>query len=318
MKVKFYGTRGSTAICRKDAVGYGGNTTCLRLYSDRLPAGTALFLDTGTGFVEASKDLLKEGIMKVFALFSHWHHDHTGGLLLAPHTHIPSAEFRIWGPAEHGQGPEEVISGLMCEPVFPVNFQKLRHRFKLNPLRHIGTQILVVHPEAGFHLMPLHAFERTVKNGLKLALGKGRYDISECLVVRMLKTMHPEYTVSYRFEEMSTVKVFVFLTDHENTDGIPGDLLRHVMSAHLLVQDCQYTREVYDARTAGFGHGTPDYCAKLAMRAKVKRLGLTHHDPAASDEDVGKMVESAQMACFNHGDKACDVFGCADYMEVEV
>ncbi|MCX6782046.1 MAG: MBL fold metallo-hydrolase [Candidatus Magasanikbacteria bacterium] len=325
MRVKFYGTRGSTAICRKDAVEYGGNTTCLRLLSEFLPEGWALLIDTGTGFVEASKDLLKEGIMKVAVLFTHWHHDHTAGLLLAPHTHIPSAEFKIWGPEEHGQNPEDVISGLMREPVFPVNFQKLRHRFKLHSLKHIGTQVLVIHPEAGFHLLPVHVYEKAAKEGLKLALGKGRYGIFECLVVKMLKTAHPEYTVSYRFEESPPDgEVFVFLTDHENTDGIPADLVRHVHKADLLVQDCQYTREVYDKRTAGFGHGTPDYCVKLALRAEVKWLGLTHHDPGASDKVVDEIVEEAfaeltkGRAVDDYDPLPFDIFACADYEEVDV
>jgi phosphoribosyl 1,2-cyclic phosphodiesterase len=319
MKVKFYGTRGSISVSRGDTVRYGGNTTCVRLFSDFLPKDWAFLIDMGTGLVEASKDLLKEGIKKIAVVQTHWHHDHTAGLLLAPHTHIPDTEFRIWGPWEHGQGPDEVLSGLMQEPVFPINFARVRHRFKLFPLKHIGTQLLVIHPEAGFHLMPVHVYAKASARGEKLALGKGRYVISECLVVKMYRTTHPEYTVSYRFEESPpNGEVFVFLTDHENTDGIPLDLLRHVQGAHLLVQDCQYTRVHYDTRAAGFGHGTCDYCAKVAMRAKVHRLGTFHHDPNASDDDIDKMVEATHAVCFNHGDVAPEVFGCADNMETEV
>jgi hypothetical protein len=51
MQVVLYGTRGSTPICRSDAVKYGGNTTSLRVKSQCLPQGMALAIDAGSGFV---------------------------------------------------------------------------------------------------------------------------------------------------------------------------------------------------------------------------------------------------------------------------
>jgi ribonuclease BN (tRNA processing enzyme) len=137
----------------------------------------------------------------------------------------------------------------------------------------------------------------------------------------MYKTAHPEYTVSYRFEERPTGKVFVFLTDHENTDGFPNNLLHHLRGADLLVQDGQYSDEVYRARTSGFGHGTPEYCVKLAQRASVKRLGITHHDPDASDVDVEqRIVEAKQFAGEVESSLEFieNIFVCADYQTIEV
>jgi len=321
MEVTFYGTRGSIAISRPDSVEFGGNTTCLRIHSECIPEGKALVVDTGTGFLPCSRDLLGESVMDVSVLFTHYHHDHTGGMLLAPHTFIPAAKLRLWGPKEHGMGPTDMMKSIMLPPLFPVDFGMVRHRFTCHDLKHLGTQVLVVHPEVGFSLMKTHVFERAVSEGKQLALKGDRYPVSECLVVRMLLTQHPEYTVSYRFEERPTDRVFVFLTDHENTDGIPSDLRRHLAGAHLLVQDVQYSREHYNSMAAGFGHGTPDYCARVAAECGVGAVGITHHDPGASDDDVNvRLAELHTHLADEHGkpELVDSAFACKDYQRVEV
>lgn len=319
MKVKTYGTRGSVPIARRDSVEYGGNTTSLRIFSQCLPAGTALAVDAGSGYVPFSNDLLKEGVMNAWLLFTHWHHDHTQGLPLASHTFIPLAKMTVWGPKEHNFGPNEVFSDIMKAPFFPVEYAKVRHRFTCKSLENIGTQVLAIHPEGGHCLMLCHVYEQALAEGKQISFGTKRFPIEECLIVKMLKTVHPEYTVSYRFEEKPTGKVFVFLTDHENTDGLPKDLLRHLAGANLLIQDCQYPRDRYDKQTAGFGHGTPDYCVKTAVVAKIPRLGLTHHDPGASDDDIAMRVKEAEDYFVEHDEfPSVDIFACADYGEHEV
>ena len=65
MKVTTYGTRGSTPIARADAIRFGGNTTCLRIKSECLPPGMALAVDSGSGYMPLSNDLLKEKVMDV-------------------------------------------------------------------------------------------------------------------------------------------------------------------------------------------------------------------------------------------------------------
>lgn len=320
MKVTLYGTRGSTPGTNEDQLRYGGNTTCLRIKSECLPSAVALALDTGTGFTRMSRETIKSH-PSVVVLYTHYHHDHTQGIFLAPHAFMEHASLRLYGPHEHDVGPRQIMETLIRPPFFPVEFEKLDDRVECKPLKHIGTQVLVVHPKVGFNLVRFSEYRRAVKNGRQLSPSSGKLWLDECLVISMYKTTHPEYTVSYRFEEKPTGKVFVFLTDHENTDGIPNDLLSHVKDADLLVQDGQYSEEVYQTRTSGFGHGTPDYCAKLAIRGGVKRLGITHHDPFASDDEVDKRIEEARKYAFNSNIEPGalkEIFGCADHMEVEV
>ena len=56
MKLKFYGTRGSTPACEAGFQEFGGNTACVRLaFPD---TQTIAILDAGTGIRTLGKDLL--------------------------------------------------------------------------------------------------------------------------------------------------------------------------------------------------------------------------------------------------------------------
>ncbi len=319
MQVKIYGTRGSTPVSGPNTVRYGGNTTCLRIKSDCLPEGNALVVDMGSGYVPLSLDLLKEKILKVNVLMTHYHHDHTQGVLLAPHTFVPAACTTLYGPKEHGDGPQEVMERIMVAPLFPVDFPKVRARFQFHNLEHIGTQVVLIHPQGGVKIMLVDRFDRMIKEKKQVAFdGRGRFSIQECLIIKMYKTAHPEYTVSYRFEEMPTGRVFVFLTDHEAMSALPGALRTHIQGAHLLIQDGQYSTVRYKTQTAGFGHGTPEYCVETAHACGVPVLGLTHHDPLATDTEVEERLAEAKARALELNASALEIFACRDYQEVEV
>ena len=316
MRVKLYGTRGSTPGQPRGSHRYGGNTTCLRIISDCIPADTGFAVDAGSGFFDLSKDLLKEGTRKIATVFTHWHHDHSQGLCLAPHTFIGDS-FTIWGPQEHSVGPRQVLQRIFAPPLFPVPFAEVAHRFKFKSLESIGTQVLVIHPVGGFALLPVNTFRALETTHEQIAFRSGRFDIKECMIVRMHKTVHPEYTISYRFEERPTGRVFVFLTDQEKQSASPASLRRHLAEADLLVMDAQYAEARY-LETAGFGHGTPEYCVQTAIDAHVGRLGLTHHDPNATDDDIDMRLAEALAYAKERMGAPNSIFACADYMELDV
>lgn len=317
MKVVFYGTRGSTPISRPDSIEFGGNTTCVRVDSCALPEGQWLVIDAGTGIVPLGSDALKTNVQSLLIFSTHYHHDHTQGALMCPLTFFKDRRISWFGPKENGVGPHEMMTAVMRPPYFPVDFPEVSSHFTCKAIDHPGGKVIAIHPQGGLKPMTVDEFERAeLSDSKQLPFGRcGRYAIEECLIIRMLKTNHPERTVSYRFEERATGKVFVFLTDHENTSGLPSALRAHLAGADLLVMDSQYSREKYDKITAGFGHGTPDYCASTASEVGAKRLGLTHHDPMSSDEAVHAIVEHAAH-CLQGAD--IEVFGCHDYMELDL
>lgn len=325
MRVTTYGTRGSIPVAGRECAEFGGNTTCLRIQSACIPASMAFVIDSGSGYRKCGVDILRAVIKKVGLLQTHWHWDHIQGFPFGPHIYVPGCFTQIWGPKEHGIGPQEVMDRQMQEPFFPMSFAKVKHQIHCKPLENIGTQVLVLHPTGGVKLEMVNTFRQRDKENGQVSFTAnpfgqaGSYTIKECLVVWMYKTVHPEYTVSYRFEERPTGKVFVFLTDHEVTAGWAADLLVHLKDADLLIQDCQYSDEAYESKV-GWGHGTPAYCAQTAIKAGVRQLGLTHHEPGASDGDIAKRLDEARTELLRakRPDLAEATFVCKDYAVIEV
>lgn len=315
LKVTTYGTRGSIPISNPDSIVYGGNTTCLRVESPCIPAGKALVIDAGSGYVPLASRLLGEKVSDIHLLFSHFHHDHTQGLFLAPTTFIKSFRVTLYGPVDAGgTGPKEMFRHLMKPPYFPVHYKLSESHFAFRPLEFPQTQVILVHPQGGMRVMDVNDFESLMEKDSYLPVGKGKYHRREFLVISMFMSNHPESTICYRFDEGPTGKSFVFLTDHENHDSNPNDLKRHLKGADLLIMDCQYSREKYDSMTAGFGHATPDYCVCTAQEAGVRMLGLTHHDPASKDAQVDAVLQEA----IGHLTSDIKVFACRDYEEITV
>jgi len=326
LQVTTFGTRGSTPVAGSKYAEFGGNTTCLRIHSPCLPPDVGLVVDAGSGYRECAGALLGAGIKRVAMLHTHYHWDHIQGMPFGAHTYAPGCRTVVWGPREYGIGPLEVYGHQMREPQFPMHFEKVRHQFTLVPLDHIGTQVLMFHPIGGVRIERVHALRERDADGGQILFPKnlfgkqGSYPISECLVVWMYKTMHPEYTASFRFEERPTEKVFAFLTDHEVTPGWAADLLTHLRGADLLIQDAQYNHEVYLKSRVGWGHGTPDYAAETAVRAGVRRLGITHYDPAASDDDIRLRLEEVRVkfTALGRSELAENAFACKDGETVTV
>lgn len=321
MKVKFYGTRGSIPVSGPDKVEYGGNTTSIQVISECLPKGWALAVDSGSGFVPFAYDCLKNGIKNIIILYTHYHHDHTMGLTLAPVAFIKSIRLQAYGPEELGIGPSKMMENLFRPPYFPVDFREIKSHIHCKGIDFPNSRVFVIHAKGGLKYFTIDQFEQFETEGKMIPFDRGeKYSLEECLIVKMHKSNHPERTISYRFEERTSGAVFVFLTDHENQDGKPNRFMQHVNGANLLVMDSQYDRKRYDTMTAGYGHGTPDYCVETALQAKASVLGLTHHDPNSSDAKIGEIVAEAEkaLAGMDQSDSHLKIFACKDYQETEV
>lgn len=298
---------------------YGGRTTCVQIMSECLPPETILVVDAGTGIDLLGEKALAEGVKEAHILFSHWHHDHTQGLLLCPPMFRDDFMFFLYGPEEHGFSPFKVYETLMQPPLFPVHFARVRHHFRQKSIRYPEAQAIVVHPEGGFKLLDVDELALAEKKAPpQVQIRQGKYPVEECLVIRMIRGNHPDRSISYRFEERPTGRVFVFMTDHENTDGISQDMRRHLQGADVLVIDSQYSRHLYDQHTVGFGHSTPDYCVRIAAAVEgCEILGLTHHGPLAKDGHVDRILEEAHVAASNLGYQG-EIRALADNDEITI
>ena len=199
---------------------------------------------------------------------------------------------KIFGPVDRGVGPAEAVDYTFNPPFFPVDDRKFRHKLTPKPLESFAVQVIVIHPLGGFGIFDFDTFNqiKNSKNRIFSISGKPCH-MDECMIVAMQATNHGSgpICISYRFHEMPTGKVFVFMTDHEDTAAISGDYRKHLANADLAILDGQYDDVTYNQKTADYGHGTPFGTMKLATAAGVKRVGLTHHDPKSTDvflEDV--------------------------------
>lgn len=318
MKIKFYGTRGSMAVSDSTKICFGGNTTSLLVDSACLPAQFKLVIDTGSGFLPLANDSLKSGVKTMMILYTHYHYDHTIGFTMAPVTYIKDIKLIVFGPEEHGIGPAQMMEDLLRPPYFPVDFKEVSSHISCKGIDLPNSRVFIIHPRGGAKYFTIDQLDHIENDGKMVPFERGmKYNLDECLVIKMYKSNHPERTISYRLEEKPTGKIFVFMTDHENQDGIPSRLRQHILDADLLVMDSQYDRKRYNNGMAGFGHGTPDYCVKIAESAHVKALGLTHHDPTSTDMAIEDILQEGKKA-LAQAEPALSVFSCRDYQEFEI
>jgi phosphoribosyl 1,2-cyclic phosphodiesterase len=293
MKIKVHGCRGSIPVSGESYATFGGNTTCIRLFSDHLPERSALVMDGRSGLVPASAELAREGVGRVYLLMSHYHWDHTIGLTLSPLVFMKNVRLVMGGPVQNGVGTREMCETIFRQPFFPVDYREVGSHIEHMRFDVPSAQVLVLHRYGGHSLLDRDGFERIVEAGDPVPFPSGRFALDECLVVRMHRTNHPEVTITYRIDERPSGESFALLTDHENQDVIPSSLKAHLENVDTLLVDCQYSREQYDAYSSGFGHATPDYAVRLAHATGAKRVLLTHHDPGAADEAVERIAREA-------------------------
>jgi phosphoribosyl 1,2-cyclic phosphodiesterase len=67
----------------------------------------------------------------------------------------------------------------------------------------------------------------------------------------------------------------------------------------------------------GWGHTRLSSAVELGLEAGVERLGLFHHDPDHTDDDMDKLVAFCQEK-ITQGDGRVDCFGVQEGMEIIV
>ena len=130
---------------------------------------------------------------------------------------------------------------------------------------------------------------------------------------------HPNGGYGYKIIESD--KIFTFLPDNEldfaHIDNMPKEAyVDHCKDATLLIHDTQYTDEEYET-TRGWGHTKLSSTIGLGVEAGVQRLGLFHHDPARTDDQIDAFVASAQ-AKIAKAKSRVDCFGVKEGMEIIV
>jgi len=251
MKIKFWGTRGSTPVPGKDTIIYGGNTTCLEM---DLMSGKKIIIDAGTGIRSLGNELesYQENI-DIYLLITHIHWDHIFGFPFFSPIYQPSTKIQVDGYNLCMKGLRYSFDNKMGDGFWPIRFEELSADIQ---------------------------FIDKLKNG---------YLEIDGAIIDTVPLRHPQGGLGFRFQEEG--KTFVFLTDNELdvADKSFSDYITFCKEADILIHDSHYTPEEI-MKHRGWGHSDYQSAIDLALKANVKKLVLFHHAPERKDSDMIKLT----------------------------
>ena len=257
MTIKIWGCRGSLPVPEKETLKYGGNTTCVEV---RLDDGHIIILDAGTGIRKLGKQLAADkNVQEVFLILTHSHWDHLMGFPFFSPAYSKEFKINVRGGPIAKESVRNYLEHQMEPPYFPVRFNAMQAQFDFT-------------------------------HGIPKAKQVGKATVTP------IALSHPNGGYGFKIEEGD--QSFVFLTDNELEYQHEGGCQRYeylsfCRDADLLIHDAQYTDDEYQ-RFETWGHSTYRQALDLAISAKVKRVGLFHHDPDRTDEDVDRIIENCR------------------------
>ncbi len=296
MRIRFWGTRGSLAKPGPTTLHYGGNTSCVEVWT---ADGTLIVLDCGTGahglglaLAASVKPPLRGHLM-----ITHTHWDHIQGFPFFVPLFVPGNEWDIYAPGGLGQRLEKTLAGQMEYTYFPVTLAQLGAAIRYHDLV------------------------------------EGAFMIGGVRVVTQYLN-HPALALGYRLEAGGVA--VVYSTDHEPNappldEGagavlaaagalpVHGEDRRHVeflAGADLVIHDSQYTVEEYPQKV-GWGHTPAEWAVDYAVAAGAKRLALFHHDPLRADQAVDQLTETCRQRATAAGSQL-EVFAAVEGEVVEL
>ncbi len=112
MRITVLGTRGSSPVCGKDFVEFGGSTSCYLVEA----GDETIILDAGSGLANAPVSFPRTPVI----LLSHLHLDHLIGLGTYGRLSQPGSTTRLCVPARDAQGAKRMIDRLFAPPLWPL------------------------------------------------------------------------------------------------------------------------------------------------------------------------------------------------------
>jgi phosphoribosyl 1,2-cyclic phosphodiesterase len=256
LSVRFWGVRGSIPCPGPDTVVYGGNTACLEIRADE----RLVIIDLGTGIRALGtwlmeNDYAQKGKIDADIFITHTHWDHIMGFPLFSPIYVPGNVLRITGPIpKEKENLESILRTQLLFKYWPVRLEELSARIEFKQIKET-----------------------------KLDLGSG-------LTVSTKFLNHPIYCLGYRFDYNG--KSIAAVYDHEHYSGLDADknneITDFIRDADIVIHDAQYSEEEYPNHI-GWGHASCKYAVESAIKAKVKKLVLFHHEPAHTDKQLKKL-----------------------------
>ncbi len=245
-RVKIWGARGTLPVSGDKFRKYGGNTICIEVRCGE----HVLLFDAGSGLLPAGQSLKAEGVGAVNMFFSHCHYDHIVGFpYFKPFFNRENA-VRIWSGHLAGQKTtREILSEFMSPPWFPA------------PLDICCARIITKDFQAG-DVLPVHP-------DLNITTG-------------MLN--HPGNAIGYRIDWQGRSLAIITDTEHE-TGKTDKTVLKLIENVDLFLYDASFTDAEMETYR-GYGHSSWQQAVHLAKLANAKSVGLIHHAPFRTDDEL--------------------------------
>ncbi len=238
----------------------GGNTTCIEV----LDKDERLIIDLGTGARNLGKAILagnsdkKNFTNELHICMTHTHLDHIQG-------------WPFFEPAYH---PAYTIHFYSC-------IKDLEQRLELQQNQaFFPIQLGQMLSQKKFHY---------IEPGTPFQIGTFTLETKE--------VPHPGDCISYKITSQG--KSFIFATDTEFSSN-ESELVKQMQSyydyckdVNLLLMDGQYSISDFMERK-GWGHNSMGSTIACAMQWGVKKLLITHHEPAYSDTEIWQILDKAK------------------------
>jgi phosphoribosyl 1,2-cyclic phosphodiesterase len=243
-------------------------------------SGDLVIIDAGSGIRHLGQKLLKEEKKPIHLLFTHFHLDHILGFPFFGPIYKRGYPITLYGSGYKGIEFKDAINGVMRAPYFPVDLKNIPAKSKFKNISN-----------------------RTLRIG--------------SLRIQPILLNHPNGGMGYRIEDGG--KVFVFLTDNELGNDLPGYqpfdyYVEFAKNADLLIHDAEFDKEEY-LKFKAWGHSMYADAVKLGAESDVKRLGLFHINNMRTDNQVDSMVKDARKLVEKTG-KKMDCFAVGSGFEL--
>ena len=288
MKVTIWGCRGSITAPGKETLRYGGESSCFEILTDD---DETIIIDAGSGLRKLGNKLIKDGTRtNLTLLMTHAHWDHLAGFPFFKPAFSPRYTITVCGGPDAQESVMHSLRHQMEPPYFPVDMTAMKANFTT------GCHCDCVdcnHRLSG--LGPSHRCESIPLN-------------------------HPNGGWGFKHTGKNGHS-FVLLTDNEiryrHETGLERDAyIEFCRDAELLFHDAQYTEKEYE-KTITWGHSTYKDAIDVAIDAGVRRLGLLHHDPERSDDEIDSHLAWCRSYIAERK-SALECFACAEGTTLEV
>jgi phosphoribosyl 1,2-cyclic phosphodiesterase len=253
MRLRLWGTRGSTPAPGPETARYGGNTSCVEVLGD--DPGQWLILDAGSGIRRLGISLQRERPRRIDIMLTHLHLDHVMGLGFFGPLWTRGTEIHIWGPASATRSLGERLARYLSPPLFPVRMSEIPSNLHL----HDAPEDTI--PVGGFTVTCSRILHSGPTVGYRVTDGRVSVgympDHEPALGQATLAVERPEWLSGYQVAR----------------------------DVDLLLHDAQYSDVQYSDR-AGWGHSSISQVVSYAVACRVSRLAMFHHDPRHSDAEL--------------------------------